>query len=62
MSRELDKQNESPRIAAVILAAGRSRRMGEQNKLLVNLGQIPMVSHVTAAAVASDARPGNSRR
>lgn len=54
VSNELGKQN-SPRIAAVILAAGRSSRMGEQNKLLATVGEAPMVTHVAAAAQASDA-------
>ncbi len=45
-----------PRIAALVLAAGRSRRMGETNKLLIDLGGQPMieriVNEVGKAAVA----------
>jgi len=43
-----------PRVAAVILAAGRSRRMGEQNKLLAPVGEVSMIGHVVKAAVDSN--------
>ena len=33
-------------VAAIILAAGLSRRMGEQNKLLLPVGGIPMIRHM----------------
>lgn len=46
-----------PRIAALILAAGQSRRMGEANKLLADIGGRPMVAHVAEAAKASQADP-----
>ncbi|ABS64562.1 4-diphosphocytidyl-2C-methyl-D-erythritol synthase [Parvibaculum lavamentivorans DS-1] len=47
-----------PRIAAIILAAGRSTRMaGPQNKLLMPLGGRPMIAHIVEAALASAARP-----
>lgn len=46
-----------PRIAALILAAGRSTRMGPRNKLLEPLGGEPIVRHVARAAQASAARP-----
>ena len=46
-----------PRIAAVILAAGQSRRMGPSNKLLANVGGKPMVVHVADAVQTSQARP-----
>ncbi len=42
------------RIAAVILAAGSSRRMGDQNKLLSKVKGIPMVVHVANAALAAN--------
>ncbi|HPQ94553.1 MAG TPA: NTP transferase domain-containing protein [Thiolinea sp.] len=42
-----------PRIAALILAAGRSRRMGAQNKLCCELDGVPMVRRVADAALAS---------
>ena len=45
----------SPRIAALVLAAGRSRRMGAVNKLLAEIDGKPMVAHVVAAATASKA-------
>ena len=46
-----------PRVAAVILAAGQSRRMGPANKLLANIGGKPMVVHVADAVQASQASP-----
>jgi len=46
-----------PRIAAVILAAGQSRRMGPSNKLLADIGGKKMVAHVADAVQASQARP-----
>jgi molybdenum cofactor cytidylyltransferase len=45
------------RVAAVVLAAGRSTRMGAQNKLLADLGGKPMVRRVVETALASKARP-----
>jgi len=47
----------SARVAAIVLAAGRSTRMGTQNKLLADLGGKPMVRRVVEAALASKARP-----
>ena len=46
-----------PRIAAVILAAGRSTRMGPANKLLADLNGKPLVRWVAEAALASQTRP-----
>lgn len=46
----------APRIAAIVLAAGRSTRMGS-NKLLETVGGKPMVAHVVDAVLASSARP-----
>jgi molybdenum cofactor cytidylyltransferase len=43
------------RIAALILAAGQSRRMGAENKLLADVGGRPMVSIAADAAAASQA-------
>jgi molybdenum cofactor cytidylyltransferase len=43
-------------VAAVILAAGRSTRMGGPNKLLAELGGRPLVRIVTEQALASKAR------
>ena len=45
------------RIAAIVLAAGRSTRMGAANKLLSDIGGAPMVRRVAEAALASRARP-----
>jgi molybdenum cofactor cytidylyltransferase len=45
------------RIAAVVLAAGRSTRMGAQNKLVADVGGTPMVRRVVEAALASRAAP-----
>src|SRR5205814_3315076 len=55
----------APKIAAVVLAAGTSSRMG-LNKLLAEIGGVPMVGHVVDAAVQSTAEPvivvtGNAR-
>jgi len=45
-------------IAAIILAAGSSSRMEkQQHKLLLPLGDHPVVTHVLAAALASQAQP-----
>jgi molybdenum cofactor cytidylyltransferase len=47
----------APKIAAVVLAAGRSSRMGPANKLLADVDGAPMVRRVVEAAVASQAKP-----
>jgi molybdenum cofactor cytidylyltransferase len=47
----------SRRVAAIVLAAGRSTRMGAQNKLLADIGGKPMVRRVVEMALASKARP-----
>jgi molybdenum cofactor cytidylyltransferase len=46
-----------PSIAALVLAAGSSRRMGKVNKLLQPIGGAPMVARVVAAALASRTAP-----
>lgn len=46
-----------PRIAAIVLAAGRSSRMGSANKLLAEVDGVPMVRRAVDAALASKARP-----
>jgi molybdenum cofactor cytidylyltransferase len=51
---ELEK---AQRIAAVILAAGRSTRMGGSNKLLAEIGGRPLVRIAAEQALASRARP-----
>jgi molybdenum cofactor cytidylyltransferase len=48
---------EGQRVAAVILAAGRSTRMGGPNKLLADIGGRPLVRIAAEEALASRARP-----
>jgi molybdenum cofactor cytidylyltransferase len=48
---------QGPRIGAVLLAAGQSRRMGGPNKLLSEIDGVPMVAHVARRLLASRARP-----
>lgn len=50
-------EKKSAGVAAIVLAAGRSSRMGGPNKLLENLGGRPVVRHVVEAALASHASP-----
>jgi molybdenum cofactor cytidylyltransferase len=45
------------RIAAVVLAAGRSTRMGAVNKLIAEIGGKPLVRIAAEQALASHARP-----
>lgn len=47
------QQRTSARVAAVVLAAGQSSRMGASNKLLVPVRGVPMVTQVVNAALAS---------
>lgn len=44
-------------IAAVVLAAGRSRRMGDRNKLILEVDGTPMIRRVVEVAVASGLEP-----
>lgn len=44
----------APRVAAMVLAAGQSRRMGAENKLLAEVAGKPMVRHAVEAALAAD--------
>lgn len=46
-----------PRIAAIVLAAGQSLRMGRENKLLAEVDGAPIVARVVDAVLASPARP-----
>jgi molybdenum cofactor cytidylyltransferase len=50
--RETRGRNAAPRIAAIILAAGRSSRMGT-NKLTLDLAGRPIIAHVVASASAA---------
>lgn len=45
------------KIAAIVLAAGRSRRMGTVNKLLIGVDGKPMVRHAVDAALAAGLTP-----
>jgi molybdenum cofactor cytidylyltransferase len=44
-------------VAAVVLAAGQSRRMGGPNKLLATIGGVPLVRRAAESALGSRARP-----
>nr|WP_306267489.1 molybdopterin-binding/glycosyltransferase family 2 protein [Pararhizobium sp. IMCC3301] len=46
---ELSQYTGSPRIAALLLAAGQSKRMGANNKLIAELDGMPLVRHVAEA-------------
>lgn len=46
---------QAPRVAALVLAAGRSTRMGGPNKLLADAEGAPLVVHAVKAALASQA-------
>ena len=48
---------QGPRIGALLMAAGQSRRMGGPNKLLAEIDGIPMVAHIARRLLASRARP-----
>jgi molybdenum cofactor cytidylyltransferase len=54
--REGLKSDSNRHVAAIILAAGRSTRMGGPNKLLAELGGKPLVRLVTEQALASKAK------
>lgn len=47
----------TPRLAALVLAAGRSTRMGAENKLLAELDGKALVRHVAEAAAGCGAEP-----
>jgi len=53
--REALAKTETRKIAAIILAAGQSRRMGSQNKLLARLNGKPLVARAVETALASNA-------
>jgi molybdenum cofactor cytidylyltransferase len=46
-----------PRIAALLLAAGKSSRMGGPNKMLAEIGGTPMVARTAQRLLSSHARP-----
>ena len=55
--REDGRKPEGRNIAAVVLAAGRSTRMGGPNKLVAELGGKPLVRRVTEEVLGSRAHP-----
>jgi molybdenum cofactor cytidylyltransferase len=48
--REMKRQSPAPRIAAIVLGAGRSSRMGGPNKLLAELDGKALIRHAVEAA------------
>jgi molybdenum cofactor cytidylyltransferase len=40
-------------VSAILLCAGESRRMGAANKLLLTVGEVPLVRHITQILLAS---------
>ena len=54
---DVETARHAPRIAALILAAGRSSRMGAENKLLADVAGRAIVRRVAETALASAARP-----
>jgi len=55
--REEHKPETGRRVAAIVLAAGRSTRMGAVNKMLAEIGGRPLVRIAAEQAVASHAKP-----
>jgi molybdenum cofactor cytidylyltransferase len=60
VTRPQPRETESPagrRVGAIVLAAGRSTRMGGPNKLLAEIGGRPLVRIAVDEALASSAKP-----
>lgn len=55
--RESEATAVPPRVAAIVLAAGRSTRMGPRNKLLERLDGVPMVARVVDNLLSSAVDP-----
>ena len=55
--RAKEEKESAKRIAAIVLAAGRSTRMGAVNKLIADIGGKPLVRIAAEQALASRARP-----
>ena len=55
--RAAPTESDGPNIAAIILAAGQSRRMGGVNKLMEPVGGVPLIRRTVDAALASDVGP-----
>jgi molybdenum cofactor cytidylyltransferase len=51
------RARERPAVAALVLAAGGSTRMGDRHKLTASLGDRPLVAHAVDTVLASRARP-----
>ena len=56
-SRPTPREPKGSRLAVAVLAAGSSRRMGRDNKLLRPLGGRPLLLHAVEAATGADAGP-----
>jgi len=56
-AESVDAAPQAPRIAAIVLAAGQSRRMGTINKLTIDIDGKPMLRRVVEAVVSSSAKP-----
>lgn len=52
-----EPERTTKRVAALVLAAGRSSRMGGPNKLLATVGGKPLLRHTVESAIASKADP-----
>ena len=57
VERKSEAKPQGVRIAALLLAAGQSRRMGGPNKLLAEIDGVPMVTRVAQRLLAARARP-----
>src|SRR5580700_522354 len=55
--RRAESHTRPARVAAVVMAAGLSRRMGGPNKLLAEIGGVPIVTRVVDTLLASRAAP-----
>ena len=49
-----ENSGDTRRVAAIVLAAGESRRMGEANKLLAKFSGTPLIRHVVESILLSD--------
>jgi molybdenum cofactor cytidylyltransferase len=57
VAKPAPRQPPGPRVAALLLAAGQSSRMGGPNKLLAEIGGQPMVARTAQRLLSSHARP-----
>jgi molybdenum cofactor cytidylyltransferase len=56
LAQHTDEIRRAPRLACIVLAAGRSTRMGPTNKLLEDFHGEPIVHHIVRAAIESVAK------